>query len=194
MPNSPDSVSLRRGLIAVWILIVCVALYLYLFKRDLLKGELQSVFSLSLFFGYFVYLALGCLRGFTLIPATYLVLVGVPFFTPIPLFLLTLIGILVSSSFIYFFGGSLRIYEFFARKHEQKVARIRSLIERNELPIVIGWSFFPLAPTDLICYVCGIMKVDFKKCLFGVFIGEGLICGIYIFLGNYLLNILHIKL
>ena len=55
---------------------------------------------------------------------------------------------------------------------------------RRELPIVIAWSFFPIAPTDLVCYVCGALKVDLKKCLLGVTIGEGAICAIYIFLGG----------
>jgi uncharacterized membrane protein YdjX (TVP38/TMEM64 family) len=63
------------------------------------------------------------------------------------------------------------------------VSRLRALLRRRELPIVIAWSFFPLAPTDLVCYVCGALKVDLKKCLLGVVIGEGAICGIYIFMG-----------
>ena len=56
-------------------------------------------------------------------------------------------------------------------------------------PIVILWSFFPLAPTDLVCYVCGALKVDLKKCLLGVVIGEGAICAIYIFMGTQLASV-----
>jgi uncharacterized membrane protein YdjX (TVP38/TMEM64 family) len=58
------------------------------------------------------------------------------------------------------------------------------LLQRHELPVIIGWSFFPLAPTDLICYVCGGLRVNFPKFLLGVLIGEGTICAIYIFLGG----------
>ena len=61
---------------------------------------------------------------------------------------------------------------------------LRALMARRELPIVILWSFFPIAPTDVVCYVCGTLKVDLKKCLTGVTIGEGTICAIYIFLGG----------
>jgi hypothetical protein len=32
--------------------------------------------------------------------------------------------------------------------------------------------------------VCGALKVDLKKCLLGVTLGEGTICAIYIFLGG----------
>jgi len=58
------------------------------------------------------------------------------------------------------------------------------------LPIVIGWSFFPLAPTDLICYVCGSLGVGVPKMLLGILVGEGIICALYIFLGRQLLSFL----
>lgn len=72
----------------------------------------------------------------------------------------------------------------FERRYPAQVARVRWLLTRRELPIVIIWSFFPVAPTDLVCYVCGALKVDLKKCLLGVAVGEGAICAIYIFLGG----------
>ena len=68
--------------------------------------------------------------------------------------------------------------------------RMRELLRRRELPIVIGWSFFPLAPTDLICYVCGSLGVDVRKMLAGILVGEGIICALYIFLGRQLLSFL----
>ena len=139
------------------------------------------------------YLALGCVRGFTLVPSTTLVLAAVAFFPPVPLFVLTLTGILVSSASIYHLSASLHFYDVFARKHEQRVARLRSRLERHELPIIIGWSFFPLAPTDVICYVCGVLEVNFGKCLLGVCIGESAICGLYIYGGDFLLRLVHLK-
>jgi uncharacterized membrane protein YdjX (TVP38/TMEM64 family) len=72
---------------------------------------------------------------------------------------------------------------FFERRYGPQVAKLRALMTRRELPIVVAWSFFPIAPTDLVCYVCGALKVDLRKCLLGVTIGEGTICAIYIFLG-----------
>ena len=59
---------------------------------------------------------------------------------------------------------------------------------RRELPIVIGWSFFPLAQTDLICYVYGSLRIDVRKLLAGILLGEGIICALYIFLGRQLLS------
>ena len=60
-------------------------------------------------------------------------------------------------------------------------------------PIIIGWSFFPLAPTDLICYVCGVLRVRFWKFLLGVTLGEGAISAIYIYGGDQILWWLGLK-
>jgi len=191
--NLLNNKGFRCAAVTVWALVVLTALYLYFFQRSFVQSHLQSIFAISIFIGYSAYLILGSLRGFTLIPSTYLIFLGIPFFSPAPLFALTLVGILISSSCIYFLSDSMHFYDFFQIKYGRKVDRIKSLVQKNELPIVIGWSFFPLAPTDLICYICGILEVDIKKFLLGVFIGEGTISAVYIFFGNYILRFLHLK-
>ena len=137
---------------------------------------------------YAAYIALGAVRGFTLVPSTTLVLAAVPFMAPAPLLACTLIGIVLSSASIYYFSAALRIDERVARKHPEKIARLTDLVNRYEMPIIIGWSFFPLVPTDLICYVCGVLRVRFWKFLIGVTIGEGAICAIYIYGGDQILR------
>jgi uncharacterized membrane protein YdjX (TVP38/TMEM64 family) len=84
---------------------------------------------------------------------------------------------------VYYFAEAMQLDRFFERRYSSQVGRLRALMTRRELPIVIAWSFFPIAPTDLVCYVCGALRVDVKKCLLGVAVGEGTICAIYIFLG-----------
>lgn len=185
--------SLRYLRLASWLLLLIVALYLYLFRADFIQGGIQRAVSTSVVLGYLVYLLMGSIRGFTLIPATYLILLGIPFFAPAPLFALSLAGILVSSISIYYFSKSLRLDELFETRHKAQVDKLKGLIESNPVPIIIGWSFFPLAPTDLICYVCGALRVDVFKVALGVLIGEGAICGIYIFLGDSALRFLHLR-
>lgn len=135
-----------------------------------------------------VYLILGCLRGFTLIPATSLVLIGIVFFQPLPLFVLTLSGILISSASIYYFAEALHLDELLQHKHARQLDRVRALLERYGFPIIVGWAFFPLVPTDLICYLSGALRIRIVKVLVGVAIGEGAICGLYIFLGDWVLR------
>ena len=183
----------RLVLLSLWLSLVGGALYAFLFHRGVIQQQLQGAMSVSVVAGGAVYLLFGAVRGFTLIPSTTLVLAAVAFFPPVPLFALTLVGILISSACIYWFSESLGIDAVLRRRHPEGVARLTSVLQKHELPIIIGWSFFPLAPTDLICYVCGVLRVNFLKCLIGVGIGEGTICGIYIFFGDQVLRWLQLK-
>jgi uncharacterized membrane protein YdjX (TVP38/TMEM64 family) len=179
---------LRRSLAIVWLTCVVLALYLVLFHRDLIVTRLQAATTTSMVAGGVVYLLLGCLRGFTLIPATSLVLVGIVFFPPVPLFALTLAGILASSTSIYYFAEALHLEDVLRKKHAHQFDRLQTLLNRYGLPVIVIWAFFPLAPTDLICYLAGVLRIRISTCLLGVAIGEGAICAIYIFLGHRALH------
>ena len=178
----------RKAVLILWIALLTSALYVYAFHRDALQKLLLHVSASPPAWAYVVYLALGCIRGFTLVPATYLVIAGMLVLPPLPLYVLTVAGILVSSAAVYYFAEAMQFDRFFERRYGRQVERLRALMLRRELPIVIAWSFFPIAPTDLVCYVCGALKVDLKKCLLGVTLGEGAICAIYIFLGGHALS------
>lgn len=174
----------RSIVLGSWLFLLGASSYGYIFHRDALQRLFLELSDSPPSWAYTAYLALGCLRGFTLVPATYLVVAGMLVLPPLPLYVLTVAGIIVSSTAVYYFAAAMRFDRFFERRYAPQVARLRALMARRELPIVIAWSFFPIAPTDLVCYVCGALKVDLKKCLLGVTLGEGAICAIYIFLGG----------
>lgn len=174
----------------IWIAAIALGAYFYVARTDLVREEFLVLSSSSNALAGTVYFLLGSLRGFTLIPVTYLIPFGLLFLSPVVHFLLTIGGILVSSASIYYFAERLRLAHYFETRHAGHVERTRQLLRRRELPIVIAWSFFPFFPTDLICYVCGSLGVDVRKMLAGVFVGEGLICALYIFLGRQLLSFL----
>lgn len=178
----------RRVLTALWLLGAGSAIWVFVFRREALEGLLDSATGASLFAGGAVYLALGCLRSFTLIPATSLVLLGTVFLPPAMLFPLTLLGILASSAAVYYFAEALKLDEVLTQKHGEHVARVRGLLERHGFPIVVGWAFFPLVPTDLICYLAGVIRMPIAAVLLGVGLGEGAICAVYIFVGDSLLH------
>src|SRR5262245_19687413 len=157
-----------------------------------MEGQIRGVLGGSTMAASLIYLALGAIRGFTLIPSTYLVVAAVAFFPPLPLLGLTLIGIALQSTCIYQFSSAMRLDEVFERRHAHRVAQLRAALQQYELPIIVGWSFFPLVPTDLIVYVCGTLRVNLVKCLAGVLIGEGAICALYIFGGAAVLRWLHL--
>jgi uncharacterized membrane protein YdjX (TVP38/TMEM64 family) len=182
-PYTILKVNHRTIVLGLWVIVLAGAAFAYIFHRGALERIFLELSAAPRSWVYAVYLVLGCLRGFTLIPATYLVMAGMLVLPPWPLFLITVVGIVVSSAAVYYFAEAMAFDRFFESRYGAQIARLRGLMQRRELPIVIAWSFFPIAPTDLVCYVCGALKVDLRKCLLGVAIGEGVICAIYIFLG-----------
>ena len=178
----------RYLFLAIWLSVVAAAMYLYFFERAFIERELADAMSIGGLIAAAIYLLLGSVRAFTLIPATLMIVVGLPFFRPWPLFLMTLAGILITSALFYWFSEVLEFNHEFERKHPQQIAKMRSMLQRHQLPIIIFWSFFPLLPTDLICYVCGALKINFTKTMLGVGLGEGAICAVYIFFGDYFLR------
>jgi uncharacterized membrane protein YdjX (TVP38/TMEM64 family) len=195
MPK-PLPPSVRYFRLGGWLLFLVTFLYiyffrLYFFRSNVLTSDLRGAMSTSMISGYVLYLLIGCVRGFTLIPSTSLVLLAIPIFPPLPLFGLTLAGILISSMSIYYFSESLHLNDAFEGKHGARVQKLKKILQGNSTIIIFTWSLFPLVPTDLICYVCGVLRIDFRKFIIGVFLGEGAICGFYIFLGAYVMRLLH---
>ncbi len=179
---------LRAGLVALWVMAVTAGLYTFIFHRTWIETSLSDAASTSAIVVATVYLIFGCLRGFTLIPSTSLVLAAVPFVPPGRLFVLTLAGIVVSAASLYWFAGALQIDAILRRRHAARIDAVERLLRRHGFPVIVGWSFFPLVPTDLICWVCGALRTGAATCLAGVAIGEGGICAVYIVLGHSLLR------
>ncbi len=180
--------AIRYTLFAMWLLIVGGALYLYFFQRAFVESQLQGAFSTSMVVASIVYIILGSFRAFTLVPATFLLVVALPFFPPAWLLVVTMIAVVISSSICYFFAEALHMDEFFEKNHPKQIRRLKDLLQRYQLPIIIGWSFMMFLPTDLICYVCGTLRINFTKFIIGLLIGEGSVYAIYIYSADYFLR------
>src|SRR5688572_19556053 len=189
MPEETKRLRLQPLRLAIWALFVAAFAFLYYTYSSVWGTELTQLAAASVWLAYAVYVVLGALRGFALIPVTNLVVLAIPLFPPVPLLVLTLVGIAISSASIYAFAGSLKLGEYLERKHAQHMDRLQAALRRNPTSIVSAWSFLPIVPTDLICYVCGVMKISFRRFMLGVLVGEGAICAIYIFAGTSLLDL-----
>ena len=179
--------TLRQVLIVIWAVVAAATLFLFLFQRDAVDDLLQDTAGTSLVAAAALYVVFACLRGFTLIPLTSLVLVGIVVFPPWLLFWLTLVGIVVSSLAIYYFSGALHIEEILKAKHARALDRVRRLLDRYGFLFIVAWSFFPLTPTDLVCYLAGVARINVFVYLAGVTVGSGTICALYIYFGARLL-------
>jgi uncharacterized membrane protein YdjX (TVP38/TMEM64 family) len=178
----------RYALFALWIVVALIALYLYFFQRAAIQAEMRDAMSASFWAACAIYLVIGALRAFTLVPATFPLLIAMPFFDPWVMLALTLPCIATSSSICYAFAEALHMDELFERKYPAQIRKLKDLLQNYELPIIIGWSFMLFLPTDVLCYVCGSLKINYKKFLMGIMIGEGTVYAIYIFFGDWLLR------
>lgn len=179
----------KKHILHLWLLLVCVIMGSYLFNPELFQpANLRQLFSENLFSAALIYLVLGTLRGLTLIPLTPMVLAGILVFPPVMLFIINAVAIVTSSTIVYYWGRYLGFDQYFAEKYPKQLDKLSDALQKKELLVTTLWSFFPLVPTDLICYASSVLRVRLWKCLVGVSIGENVICAAYIFGGNMLLT------
>lgn len=184
--------ALRIICLAVWLTAILGGISSYLLNPDAFKPENISAFLLN-FQGeiWLVYFAMSALRGFTLLPSTPLVLAGTLLFPDLPFAVLavSMTGILISSSMIYFFSEHLGFNEYFESHKPELTHKIKAKLEHPlGFLFVAGWAFFPFVPTDLVCYLAGTTKMNFWKFIAAVFVGELILCTGYIFFGGSILK------
>ena len=185
---------IRKLLIVVWIALIvgCIVAYFVSptsFAPQSIAAFLREFQNEALL----IYLLISIVRGFTLLPSTPLVLAGTLIFPASPWLVLgvSLVGIVISSSMIYWFSDFLGFDEFFESKKPDHVQKIRTKLEH---PLGLGfvslWAFFPLVPTDAVCYVAGSIRMHFTKFISAVFVGELVLCACYVFGGGHLFALL----
>jgi len=89
-----------------------------------------------------------------LLPSTPLVIAGTLLFPgqPVAVFAVSILGIMLSSSMIYFFSEFLGFNDFFEGHKPELTHRVRARLEHPLGFIFVAvWAFFPLVPTDLVC-------------------------------------------
>ena len=177
-----NKIEVRRKTLFIWIAFLVVIFILYFVNRDLfdisfLKDYVNDhkVLVLSL------YLIILTFIGLTFIPSTPFAVAGVLLFPPLEAYFINLIGILTSSIVVYYFTQYLRLDVWLESKYPVQIEKIRKALRKKELPIIAGWSLFPVVPTDLIIYVSSSLNIPFWKCVVGILIGEGTLNAFYIF-------------
>ena len=142
---------------------------------------------------WFWYVFFTIIRALFFIPSTVLVLTGIVLFpdSPYEVFSLSMIGILIGASLIYFGADWLRPEVFYQKKTlSEKMNTIHTKMERFGPIIVLIWAFIPIVPTDLICYISGTIKMTFWKFILALVIGESILVSTYVFAGKSLMEII----
>lgn len=177
----------------IWAILTVVAIILYNFKTEWFDiSFLRGVVEDHRIWAMLIYFIILSIISIFLIPSTPFAVAGVVIFSPFEAFALNLLGILTSSVIVYYFARYLGIKTIFEKKYSKKLKKIKKALSKKELPIIIGWSFFPAVPTDLIIYACSTLNVSLRKCLIGVLIGEGTLNFFYIFSVDAIVDFLKI--
>lgn len=177
----------KKIIYSIWVFVVVFILVLFLISPSSFTPEALADFLYRYESQLFImYVTICILRGLFLIPSTPFVLTGVLIF-PDQLWavlLISMIGVLIGSTAVYYFSDLLGFSEKLEKRYPQKIENWhRRLNSPRAMLIVIAWSFFPLVPTDIICYVAGIVKMPFRYLILGVAIGELVLIYIYVFFG-----------
>jgi uncharacterized membrane protein YdjX (TVP38/TMEM64 family) len=177
--------TLKKIIITVWVLFLIACIGIIVARPALFTpqkiAEFLSEFKNTLLLVYF---AISLLRGFTLVPSTPVVLAGTILFPsePFLVLLISIVGILFSSSMLYFFSDYLGFGKYLERKHPAKIAKIHGQLQKPAGALfVMLWAFTPFVPTDAVCYVAGVLRMNFTRFIIAIGIGELILCSIYIF-------------
>lgn len=171
----------------VWIALILIGLMLFFLHPEwFTKDGLSTFVKENSSNVWLTYLVICLVRGIFLLPSTPFVLAGIILFPDSPwlVFWISMIGIMATATYLYFASKFLEFDKLFGEKHSQKKEKIIGKLNQHGFWIVLGWSFFPLVPTNLICYVAGSIRMNFLKYFTAIFIGEAILVGIYVFIGE----------
>lgn len=181
--------TLKHTVRIIWAATILIALGTLLARPDWFTAEhVATVLSRYPHWIWAAYLLISCLRGFTLLPSTPLVLAGTILFPEHPnaVLISSVFCIVLSSALIYLLSPVWQMDQHFK---PQKLALIREKLNHPTGSFfVLFWSFFPAVPTDAICYVAGTLRVRILPFLAAVAAGELIICSVYVYLGGSLFS------
>lgn len=176
----------------IWLVIVVVFWGWVLYEDQSLDAK-QIAYFLARFqsFIIIVYFLFSSFRAFTLIPNLTVVLVGTFVIEdPYILLCLSILGFIISSSIIYFFGQQTGLYNIFMLKYSARIEDIEKKIQKFGSPIIFLWGLLPIVPSDLLTFVLGTIKFDYKKMIFLYFFSHFITYTLIIFTSKTLWKIL----
>ena len=181
----------RKSLLLIWLCLIVGCLLYYFTQKDEFSASQIAIF-LKRYNSFLMgaYLIISIVRGFTLIPSTPFVIAGGIIFPGQEwlVLIISLLGIIGSATLIYYFSELLKLGEAIEKiyPHEKLKQKLES---KKGLLFVFLWSFIPVVPTDAVCYAAGASKMNFLRFISAVFLGELIICSIYVFTGSGIINL-----
>jgi uncharacterized membrane protein YdjX (TVP38/TMEM64 family) len=192
--STPNQAHMARFLTYLWGFLVLGVLVLWVSRPSVFSGAaMASTLATWGVWSFLGYVVLSMLRGVALVPSTPVVLAGGMLF-PEALWLVlvvSMLGIVLSATILYRFPGFGGYDEWLETKHPEQIAKLRvHLVKPRAQWFVALWAVTPVVPTDLICYVAGLVRMPFRRMILGIVIGELPLVIAYILLGHRLAGVL----
>jgi uncharacterized membrane protein YdjX (TVP38/TMEM64 family) len=190
-PHMIDIATIKRILRVLWLVILALSILFYVFYGEYLTAD--SITKWITHYNHAITLTfcfLWILRGFFLIPGTPFIFAGILLFPGDPMFvyIMSMVCFFFSSVLIYYCSG-IGFGDYFEKKYPAKITSLRKKLSKPTAFYFITFvTMLPISPTDLIVYVAGSIKLPFRKVIFPVMIGEGVIVAIYVFNGARLMG------
>lgn len=186
---------IRKIVYYTWLgIIVCFG-FLFLFRNEYFQPEFLYEFINRYDRGIWaLYVAMILIRGFFLIPSTPFVLAGIMLFPdqPFAVVAVSMTGVVFSATLLYFYSDNIGFSDYLKKRYPEKMEWVKTKLSgKYQFPLIFGWAVFPPVPTDLICYVSGIIGIKYWIMLVGVFLGKLILVSTYVFLGHEFLEWLH---
>lgn len=190
-PKIVEQIKFKKNTFFAWFILIFIISLLFFIKKDLFDIHFLNIFIKNYkFLAVFIYILMLTIIGITLIPTTPFAIAGLLFFSPIETLIYNLIAIIGAMTIIYYFSRYVGLDVLLEKKYPKQIIKLKKILKNKMLSIIILWSFIPIIPTDLIIYVASSLKISYKKCFFGVLIGEGLLNVFYIFFSHSVINFL----
>ncbi len=182
----------KNGFYAIW-----VAAILYLFLIFVIHPDTFSPENISFYIQryshhlWITYFLCSMIRGFFLMPSTPFVLSGLVLFPHhrFEVLILSLSGVLFSSTMLYFYSDTLGFSKYLETKFPKQIPKIKKvLMGKWSFLYVLIWSIFPAVPTDTVAYAGGIIKMKYGKLILGIMLGEFILIATYVYLGDMIIE------
>ncbi|MEG0383193.1 MAG: VTT domain-containing protein [Solibacillus sp.] len=170
-------------IIAIWLLIIYVLKELNLFSFDM--DTLKDFIDENEHFAYYLFIGLWLLRLFFFIPGTMLMILGGISFSPMEAFILSTIGMALSTTLIYIISisfASQRMNNYLAKRHPE----MKDLLETYNYKFLALGIIFPVAPADVISFLSASVGIKYVTYIFTILIASTPLRLLYSFIGTSL--------
>jgi len=180
-------------LLIIWLIVLLIFWGYYLYDPKFISTQnLTSFFSRFERHLIIVFTLISSLRAITLLPSSSFVIAGTLLFPDnLPLVLVTsLIGIIISSTLIYFFSDFMGFDEYFQEKYPKRMNYFKAKLEsKYGLGFLLLWCSLPVTPSDLVFYLSGSMHLNYRKFIIIVIIGHIILFSFWIYFTSFLSKI-----